>query len=335
MLSNFKYLNGTIWKNWYPKHTVPILVGKQATNCTNLISALALNGSSTTRDLAKFVLRNTSTDEYHVNPSGKDAQKLERRYYNLINGRLRKKTGRKKSAEKYPGLLEKGFIIKTGERRTGKRLAPLYFLTLKGCFFTFGFGYTDDEKIKFIENTASNHLFFAFVKEIFESINIRFVNEIILDPIKKQIEKGKIFLDEDIGFYFSNIAETIGNTVNEKLSRIVIDCSKNWPKRKLDDYPKFEYFEKLAELILFERNPRPDWSESITELFYPTDEKNYFYKSYSNGGLETNLLYKVMREIHYAHYEAFTFDAPKRSSRKIPHTSHWKYLQRIKQKKFS
>lgn len=334
MLSNFKYLNGTIRKNWYPKHTVPILVGKQATNCTNLISALVLNGPSTTRDLAKFVLRNTSTYEYHVNPSSKDTQKLERRYYNLINGRLRKKTGRKKSSEKYPGLLEKGFIIKTGKRRTGKRVAPLYFLTLKGCFFCFGFEYDEDELKLFIKNAARNHLLFAFLDELPAKTDISFVCRIFFSSVRYIIKQGKIFLDDNISFYFTNFAETFGNAIYDELSVYVIGASANWPKRKLDDYPDFKNFETLQSLVFYNKDPRSDWSRSVIEFYYRTEEEIEFYLSYCNG-FDMSFFYKVMREIHHAYFSTFGFGLPERSHRRLPYSSHAKDLRKLKKRQLS
>ena len=85
-----------LWKNHYPKRTVPILPGKGAQNYTNLMSALALNGQGTTRDFAKFVLENSPTYEYHSEPRDKESRELEHRFWGLLNGTLRKKTGRRK-----------------------------------------------------------------------------------------------------------------------------------------------------------------------------------------------------------------------------------------------
>ena len=325
-----------IWKNLYPEHTVSILAGKGARNYTNLMSALALNGPGTTRDLAKFVLKNSPTYEYHNKPRDKESRELEHRFWGLLTGNLPKKTGRKKSSETYSGLIANGYAIQSGIITNQKSIAvPLYSLTLKGCFFCLGFTYNKNELKLFIKNAARNHLLFAFLAELLAKTDVNFVNQIIFEPMRNIINKGKIFLDDNITFYFSNFAEAIGNTIYEKLSKIVIDTSKKWEPGILDKNSHFKKFEVLQNLIFFEKNTRSDWSRSIIEFYYRTEEEIEFYLSYCNRRFETSFFYKVMREIHHAYFSTFGFGLPERSHRRLPYSSHTKDLRKLKKRQLS
>lgn len=325
-----------IWKNLYPKHTVSILAGKGARNYTNLMSALALNGLGTTRDLAKFVLKNSSTFEFHHQPRDKESRELEHRFYGLITGTLRKKTGHRKSSQPYSGLLAGGYVIQTGTKTNQLTLdVPIYSLTLKGCFFCLGFNYDQYELELFIKNAAKNHLLFAFLAELVDKTDISFVTRIFFSSIRYIIKQGKIFLDDDIQFYFTNFAEAIGNAIYDELSVYVAGYSANWPKRELDDYPGFKNFETLQSLVFYNKDLRSDWSRSIIEFYYRTEEEIEFYLSYCNGRFEMSFFYKVMREMHYAHFSSFSFDSPKRAHRRLPYSSHTKDLRKLKKRQLS
>jgi len=176
-------------------------------------------------------------------------------------------------------------------------------------------------------------LFFAFLNELLIKTDISFVGRIFFSSIRYIIRQGKIFLDDDISFYFTNFAEAIGNAIYDELSVYVTGASANWPKRKLDDYSDFKNFETLQSLVFYNNDPKSDWSRAVVEFYYKTDEELEFYLSYCDGGVEISFFYKVMREIHFAYYGAFTLDVPKKSSRRLPYTVHQKHLQKIKQKK--
>ncbi len=329
-------LEKPLWENFYTKRTVPILAGKGARNYTNLMSALALNGPGTTRDLAKFVLKNFPTYEDHNKPRDKESGELEHRFYGLINDTLRKKTGRKKSSETYPGLMSNDYVVQTGTITNQKTLdVPTYFLTLKGCFFCFGFDYDRDELKLFIKNAAKNHLLFAFIDELIAKTDISFVVRIFFSSIRYIIKQGKIFLDDNHSFYFTNFAKAIGNAIYDELSVYVAGYSANWPKRKLDDYPDFKNFETLQSLVFYNNDPRSDWSRSVIEFYYRTEEKIEFYLSYCNGRFETSFFYQVMREINYAYFSALSLGLPKRSHRRLPYSSHEKYLRKLKKRQLS
>ena len=300
------------------------------------MSALALNGLGTTRDLAKFVLKNSPTYEYHNKPRDKESRELEHRFWGLLTGNLPKKTGRKKSSETYSGLIDNGYAIQSGIITNQKSIViPLYSLTLKGCFFCLGFSYDQDELELFIKNAAKNHLLFAFLAELVDKTDISFVGRIFFSSIRYIIKQGKIFLDDNIPFYFTNFAEAIGNAIYDELSVYVTGYFANWPKRELDDYPGFKNFETLQSLVFYNKDLRSDWSRSIIEFYYRTEEELEFYLSYCNGEFETSFFYKVMREMHHAYFSSFSFDSPKRSHRRLPYSSHKKYLRKLKKRQLS
>jgi len=323
-----------LWTNHYPKRAVPILPGKGAQNYTNLMSALALNGQGTTHDFAKFVLKNSLAYTHHKKPRYNESRELGHRFRGLLKGTLRKKTGRRKYSKTYSGLISNGYAIQSGIILNQKSIeVPLYSITLKGCFFCWGFDYDRDELKLFIKNAARNHLLFAFLDELLIKTDISFVTRIFFSSIRYIIKQGKIFLDDNISFYFTNFAEAIGHAIYDELSTYVIGASANWPKRKLDDYPDFKNFETLQSLVFYNNNPGSDWSRAVIECYYKTDEELEFYFSYCDSRFDTRFFYKVMREIHFAYYGAFTLGVPKKSSRRLPYTAHQKHLQKIKQKK--
>ncbi len=293
-----------IWQNIYEDNLVPIFEGKKQHNIKNLIPALAIIGPSTTFEIARFILSHSSEREY-PKVRATDVRSLAISYSRLITGREYKKKGKKK-IKKLPGLIETGFVKQVGTKINSKEIeVPIYFLTLVGCFLALGSISKDSEIKKFIFNCAKNHLFFAYLKSILEVTSIKFVREIFIDPLQIAIAKEFFNLSRDFTFYFANIAEIIGRQLFAYY-RSLLETFR-YDLKDDSDYlqnKNVQNMEKLIDNTFYYERTTDDWEDAIAEKYYKGQKDRDFYIEYSDYSLEHKLLYKVMREIHFAYFMA-------------------------------
>lgn len=281
--------------------------GKGKKRAFELISSLALLGPSTTSEVEEFVLK---SNYYQKNPERKNTLRDE--YNRIIQNRFYKKSGGKKTGGVFPGLIKNGYVLQTGEKIIVKSKTRLYFLTLKGCFFVLGFKMTNKQLISFINNASRNHLFFYFLKLVCEKISLDFVKEIFVLPIQDLIQRKRIDLVDQMYLNFGIIADEVGIKLYEKRKKSFLQL-----RNFLDD-SSFEQIEELRKLIIYDRNPRENWYESIIEYYYSDDNDLDFYLDYSEGTFEMSLLNKVMYQLLHGYHEAVPEEIPDKTQVKIP-----------------
>lgn len=316
----------SVWSNSYNSKSVSILKGRGARHTVEIIAALSLLGPSTTREIAKFVLSNSPSYEYKP-VHDKDASSLERRYYRRIYERSAKGPGKKKLPRKYPGLIKKGYVDKTKKNlNTKNREVPDYYLTLKGCFFALGFHFNDMELTSFLDNAAKNHLYFAYISKVMHETSLFFVKMIFVHPLQRLIERGRIVLDEDFTFYFSNIVESHGRELIDIIKEI-IQTEQRGGKFRLDKNRYFVQIQKLLKCTFYDKSPTSNWFDAMEEYFYPQDEDRDFFIDYSDKGIESNLLYRTMEAIHFGYFRGLESNVPQRTQ-KIPVSKSFKEHRR-------
>lgn len=303
--------NGILFNRYY-KETAEIYErGSGKKRAFELMMSLALCGPSTTSEVVEFVLKST----YYQNlPKGEIKKNTLRDDYNrIIQNRFEKKSGKRKIGKKFPGLLEKRYVIQTGHKIVGKKKTGLYFLTLKGCFFVLGFDLNDEQLACFIKNSARNHLFFYFLKELLQHTSVKFVREYFVEPIQDLIERKRIDLSDEMYLNFGLIADVLGITLYEKRKAFFVWSKGLW------DHPTFNEIEELRKLVIYVRNPRKDWYRSIVEFYYKDDDELDFYLDYSEDQFEMSLFNKVMYQFLHGYHEAVPEDTPIKSGLKIPY----------------
>ncbi|MCA2004139.1 MAG: hypothetical protein LDL06_05195, partial [Candidatus Nitrosotenuis sp.] len=170
---------GTLRSNYSKNTSIICAKGKGQKRAFELIASLAVQGPSTTSEVAAFVL-NTNYYRYH----SERQNTLRDEYNRIIQDRFEKKTGRRKIGKTFPGLIKNNYVLKTGEKIVVERSKTrLYFLTLKGCFFALGFQFNDDELKDFLRNASRNHLFFAYLDRIANDTSVDCVKKLFIAPI--------------------------------------------------------------------------------------------------------------------------------------------------------
>lgn len=340
--------NAPIWATAYPKHRVPIFMGKRYKHTADLLAGLAIKGPCTTRDIAKHVLENTPDYEYRPVRAGN----LAKIYNNLINDRGASK-------KRWSGLLTQKYVIKVDERLNEKDAKTyVYTLTLKGCFVALGYEFTDDELTSFIKNVARNNMYFAYINKILAETSISFVKAIFIHSIQTIMKKGRIFLDDDINFYFSNIADITGTALYQRYIKVLnadydrikesvhaeIESMKDIDSLDMRDkfwlessmvtreyhrqtvgkpIPKDEEIDTLMKKTFYAQINFDDWIDRMTNYFYPNSDDLEFHTEYSDGN-DKGLLYRVMQEIHHSYFNVFSMGTPKFTNRLPPNSKRWK-----------
>lgn len=316
MINNLK-----VWENHFPSKTIFVNKGKKSRHSLQLIAVLALNGPSTTRDMAKFVIK--SSPKYtHSKLNNREISKVEQTFARLIEGRLEKITGRRKSRKFYPGLRKFDYvkIIEKGKNSKNND-AIKYSLSFRGFLFALGFNFKGKDLEKFLCNVRKNHLFFAYVENIAKDTTYNFARKIFLDPIYEIIKNEIMQIDKDPVFYFSIFAENIGRSLNN-LSKDII---QNYNKKKGRE------LEQNAEIIkkwtYYDDRPTHDWHHSMLDVFYPNVKDWEFFDNHASVGMEVNLLYKIMQKVHLVYFGTGGGFIP-RTTQKIPYSTRWKEHQK-------
>ena len=326
MLVDYQKFGGIPWKNSYQKYNSVILQGKKARHLAEIMAALALNGQCTTRQMAKFVLGNLPHYEYKP-PRNKESANLEKQYNRLLAGIERKKTGRKKSDERYPWLVKEGYIVKTQIiKNEKKKYVQTYFLTLKGCFFALGFNFNRNETLKFLENATKNHLYFAYINKIARKASYALVKEIFIEPIQDIIKKGLISLDNDLTFYFSNMVEAHSKVLSEKIGKLLVSLYQK--DEDYENHPRSKNIQSLMKCTYYDENLTTDWGDFMKEYFYKKPEEQDFFEDYCDKGIETNFLFRTMKAIHFGYFNGFSFGIPPRTQ-KVSFSKKWKEYKKF------
>jgi hypothetical protein len=302
------------WENAFDSKTIFVNKGKKNIHSIQILASLALLGPSTTREISKFVI--TQSENYpHQKIRDIDSRIVEQMFLRLIDGRQSKKTGKRKSLEKYPGLESNYYVRKVGKRE--ERDSNLYTLTLSGFFFALGFDFNEENFKKFLNNAANHHIFFGYVKKISETTSIPFVKKIFLDPVREIIEKNRITLDENISFYFSNIAESIGRKLD------VVKGSDFEPIDDDEDVERLHRIKEIEKWTYYDDRATSDWYDAMIDIFYPNENEREFFVEYAHDGIEKNMLYKIMQKIHLVYFGYGGNSIPRRTQN-IPVSSKWK-----------
>jgi len=308
------------WENSFPSKTIFINKGKKTKHSLQIIASLALLGPNTTRELAKFTIKQSKNYPYSK-PRNQDSRVLEQTFSRLIKGQQKRKTGKKKSSEKYPSLESNMYVRKIGEKinEKGKKV-NLYSLTFTGFLFSLGFNFKNDDFKKLLHNASRHHLFFAYVQKIADCTSIHFIKKIFLNPISEIIEEDKIRLDEEISFYFSYMAESIGRSLGKSL--YVFDSIDDD-----EDMEKLQFVKHIQKLTFYDDRPTSDWPHAMVDIFYPNNDDLDFFLEHAHLAMEENLLYKIMQKVHLVYFGYGGNYIPRRTQ-KIPSSKRWKRFQK-------
>lgn len=318
-----------IFNDFYELGTVPIFKGKKRKNVSELMAVLAIQGPSTTYDLARFVLRWGLTAGQASAISPRDVEKLSLEYKRLLTGRQAYKSGRKKLGKFYPGIIKNGYAKQVGTKLGEKKHVDMYFLTLRGSFLVLGYELADSELKSVIKNASRNSLYFAYVNSVLVKTSIKFVKEVFIEPIKEVIKKGRIFLNEDISFYFSVIAETTSNALGHKME----DIFKKYFSQESDNLQPFllqSGVEDLLDETRYVEKPKEDWADVLIENYYPDSHAEEFYRFNSDELSGARLVYQVMRAIHFTYYNVLVSRVPPKPRKKLLRSKRWKEHKKIR-----
>ena len=321
----------TILNSFYPYSTVPAFEGKKRNHVMEIIFTLSMVGPSTTHEIAENALSINPKFKTFPKIPYEDIKKLGGIYYKLINGRLEKKKGRQRKTKKYEGLISEGYIIQTATKinNKGKKI-PTYFLTLRGCFVALGLNIPNFDY--FLDNVSINHLFFSYIKNIRQLISLPFVREIFLKPIIDDIRKGRIsYKNEEVSYYFSQIAESISNNLGIKFTKKLQKIIEQHGNIKYKKILGINEYEKLIDNTFYYERPKSDWLDSLIEKYYKNSDDEEFYRIYCDDKLEHHLVYRVMRNIHYTYYYALGVKViPRGPTKSLLRSKAWKKHRKYK-----
>jgi len=315
-----EYYDRYFWKNYYPRHNVNHLKGKKTKHSLEILASLAIRGPSTTREMAKFTLKESMEYTHVILKGSNHASSLEGIYRKLIQGIPIQEN--KIQSKKYPGLVDHRFLVPTEKKINSKKiLVQTYFLSLKGCFFALAFQFTIEQLSMFIKNASLNHLYFAYLKKILDDTSIEFVKRIFILPVQSIIKNGMLYLGESISFSYvlSEHQQTINDTVFQINDYQLI--SAKFRKSELEN------FKKILEHTFYTQNPTSDWQSLIKEYFYSDDTSLEYFDDYSDGHFEFILLYRLMRSVHFGYYSGLTENIPNKTQR-ILRSKDWKQYKK-------
>lgn len=339
-----------VWETVYPYRTVDVFVGKKNKHTMDVIAGLAINGSATTTELAKFVIH---WDKEYLGSGVKLSEISSQRgqaYYRRIVWAEHKKTGKKKLSEKNPTLLDLHYVrrVETIVNEKNKE-TQRYALTLKGCLVALGFDFSNKELKSFIDNASRTHIFFAFLKIIVNNTSISFVKKLFVKPIQAKIKKRVFVFNENdfVQIYSSNIANFISRKFYDIVHNAVVKSnetvimyknkpleyikSKNIPENvsledisfgdiSLNDIREMKNVKRLMNNIIYnEKIEYADFDplyaqeirDELVSKYFPEDKNAEYFYRYSEH-YEVGFLCMVFRQLHYAYYGAGELGIPKK-----------------------
>lgn len=291
---------------------------QQGKHKKDLIATLGITGPATPYAIAKIVtsLENKILSKKHDDIISEITGFSKRKdyYYRIVNGRF-------DNDKTYPGLIKKGFVGIANDSTDGK-----IFLTLKGCILAINFGYADSELEKFIQKASEAHLYFAYVDKILQDTNIDFVKELFINPIRKLIVTNKIDFDQNIEFYFSNIAESNAYALS-KLIAAIFGASPEKSLSKIQKQNQDRNVQMLIENTWYVMDPNTvEWTEKMRKFFYRNKEVLHLVplidgstRELEEDNAEFHLFWKTMREIHMQYYLSQAKSPPKKYTQKFPY----------------
>ena len=312
------------WENSFPAKTIFVNRGKKTKHSLQILASLALLGSSTTRDIAKFIIESTPQYQYSK-PRDRDSRKLEKMIREIITGRLRKKTGRKRSQEKYPGLESNHFVRTIETKKNEKNMYVNYYsLDFLGFLFVIGFNFKGKELERFLINAGKYHLFFAYIQKIGENTSYSFVKKIFLKPIYKMISDELITVDTNIDFYLSNIIEGIGKALRQFGEGLEYNDED-------DNAEKIKFVKGIKKYTFYDERATSDWPYAMLDIFFPDEDIQEEFIEHAHWGMEINLLYRVMQRVHFVYFGHEGNNIPRQTQR-IPTSKRWKDYKKYHQK---
>lgn len=266
------------------KFQKPILFlnNRSKKNSIEIITALAILGIGTTRDLVTFILnKNKKIKRIKIQPSE------IRTHTSSVIKRL---NDRQIGIKTHPGLLSQGFIIKTA-KSIEKHNPEMYSLSFKGSILALGFNFTDIDIKRFINNSARISLFFSYLDDMINNTSLKFTKTIVIDPIRKLIQKGFIPLDDDdFNVSFSTISDYCGR-----------EYFKMIEKQLIKNLHQIEVLHDISEFL------EPDWYQESVEYYYNDEHNKQFFFNNSDDD-DMKLFYKLRRSITNAYNEHFEMD---------------------------
>jgi len=302
--------------NAFTKYNSLILSGRKAEHVKNIIFMLSLNSPLTTRDIAKHVLKKESISNAPIKDN--ESRIREQVYYKLIQGRMYKKSGKKKY-DKYPGLIEYGYVIDADEIKNVKNKSVKIFIpTFRGWVFALGFNFDISMIGSFLQNNSKNNLLCAYLNQVLEITSPKFIQDIFFHSIYSIIKEGRILLDRDLGFYFVNISQVIGSTLYERITQINQDhfATNDYEKQLEEINSLIDITENLMSKTFYDLREFNSWEESIMGYFYRSESDWDFYKKFSDGR-DARLLYEVMKSIINSYYFSMGWDTPNKPKNKL------------------
>tara|TARA_Y100000590_G_scaffold154082_1_gene177036 strand:+ start:4953 stop:5777 length:825 start_codon:yes stop_codon:yes gene_type:complete len=266
----------SLWQDMKPQKSVEFLHNKSRILSTEIITAIAILGNATSKEISTFVLQEKSRTNTPVKPS-----KI-RKYGNSVNNRLRTR------AKGKFGLVEQRFVIESGLSDT-KNNPPIYALTFRGCFLALGFNMSGKHLRQFIKNSAKHSLFFSYLNAITKETSLAIAKKVFINPIRELIKKGMIQLDDD----FKLSIHTITGHCGREFQKFI---EKNLNNKTIQD------IENINKLSLDEGS---DWyQEAVDKCFPSEDERKDYSEIYHDEKEEDDLLYYSLRRSMISAYEA-------------------------------
>lgn len=319
--------NPPIWDTFYKSGSVPIFKHKKRKNVIELIASIGINGPSTTYEIAKFILSKGLSKSQAALIRGDELDKLAG-YYNRL---LTKRTTVDKN---YPGLVPNGWIQQVWKKSGAKgKDVDVYFTSLKGSLLLLGFNLKDSELTTVIKIAACNSLFFAYINSILDKTSIKFVRKIFIKPFQEVIERAQVFQDHDIRFYFSNISERTAHALTQMMNLILKKYFAQDSENKISIYLKQSGIETLIDNTYYTDEPNEDWIDVMIETFYSNPDQEEFYRTNCDEFIDSQLLYMVMRAIHFTYHENLGLPVPRNPRKKLLRSKSWKEHQKFKKAK--
>ncbi|MDC1023667.1 hypothetical protein OAQ83_01075 [Nitrosopumilus sp.] len=302
--------------NAFTRDNSLILSGRKAHHVKNIIFSLSQSSSATTRDIAKSSFKMETIPDSQI--TLQEIRIREQVIYKLIQGRMYKKSGKKKRG-KYPGLIENGYVIETDEIINSKnKPVKKYSLTFRGLFFALGFNFDVSMIESFLQNNSKNNLLCAYLNLALKNTSPKFIQDVFLHPIYSIIVNNKILLDGDLGFYFVNVSQIIGSTLHERVIQIneKYFATNNYQKHMKEINSLIDVTESLMSKTFYNVGEFNSWDESIIEHFYKSESEWNFYKKFSDDR-DSRLLYEIMKSIINGYYFAMGSEAPTKPKNRL------------------
>ena len=262
----------SLWLNMKSTKPEKFLNNKSRKISTEIITALALLGNATSREISIQILKERSGIQ--VMPSKSEIRNL----MGIIKNRFRNRF------ENNLGLVDQGFILETGFSDE-KNIPPIYALTFKGCFLVLGFHMDDKDFREFIRKSSKHSLVFAYLHSIIQETGIGLTKKIFINPMRELIGKGMVPLDDGFKLSIPTISAHCGNIFQNFIE-------KNLNNKTVND---------IGKIYELSRSEEPDWYREAVDRFFPEDDERKDYLQTYQDDYDMKLCYNLERSIISAH----------------------------------